>query len=107
MLGHADYASDYFFKTPINKQEIPTMIQMSFWNDNLSAIPIKPIVVIEIKTRGPTKASNELISNAFSTLLERKIRIAAISSMKLDSIRSIAMLITIFVNIGSCHPPFF
>lgn len=82
----------HFLRMPINRQPTPARIQMNFEGDSLSAKPTRPIVVVDIRTKGPTKANMELTVNAFCTSFNLSIIMAAINSILPDIILSIAML---------------
>ncbi len=84
---------------------MPHMIQPIFPQDNLSAIPTRPIVVVAIRMSGPVKASAELTANALSTWFIRSMMIAAMISKLPEKTRREAMLTT-NLSIILNNPPF-
>ena len=91
--------NSYFFRIPTNKQVTPMPIHTNLLQDNLSAMPISPMVVVAISTSGPTSANIELTTSAFAGSFNRSIIIAARSSRLPDKNRSPAILIT---NLSHC-----
>lgn len=69
-------ASNYLLFTPYRMKQTPIKIQNIFDIEILSANPINPIDVVNIKINGPTKANILFTTNAFSILFNFKIMMA-------------------------------
>lgn len=88
-----------YLRKPIKISATPAPIKSNFPTESLSAIPTSPIAIVEIKTTGPTTASNALIATAFSTLLNRNISAAADNSINPEMTR-----ITTIPNTAASNP---
>lgn len=81
----------FYLLTPININNTPKPISRSLLKDSLSAIPIKPILIVKINIIGPTIASDALIITALSTALNFNISVAAVISINPEIIRKITI----------------